>query len=418
MNVLWIVNTLPPHIASCFGIESKHAISWVDAMAKRLEISSDLSLGIATTGNDNELHHKLIGSINYYILPKSDVSSDCFDLVLNDFNPDVIHCYGTEERISQNLIDKYKTDIPIIISLQGIITEYVKHYYAGMSEKYIRRNYTIRDILLRDGIFSGRKKFERQIPLEQRMLNSVRYVEGRSDWDRVMSKDINPNLKYYYCPRMIREEFYNHQWNYDSCEKYSILVHQGTYPIKGVHFMIDALARLVKTYPNIKLYIAGNSNIIRDTWKKKLTTPGYAKIIADKISKYNLKNNIIFTGYLNAEAMAEKLSCVNVCVIPSAIENAPNALAEAMVVGTPCVASYVGGNPDMLNEGECGLLYRFDEPAMLADRISVLFDHPDIAKQKSNHARRVALGRHNPDKLVSMLKEIYKEVIIDFKRDN
>ena len=393
MNVLWIVNTLPPNIAECFGIKSKHAISWVDAMGKRLECSPDVSLGIATLGNDNNLHHKLIGRIDYYILPKSDSACVCYDAVLKEFKPDIIHCYGTEERISQKLIDKYSTDIPIIISLQGIITEYVKHYYAGMSEKYIRQNYTIRDILLRDGIFSGKKKFEKQIPLEQHMLKSVRYVEGRSDWDRVMSKDINSNLKYYYCPRMIREEFYNHQWNSDSYEKHSILVHQGTYPIKGLHIMIDALSRIKKEYPDVKLYIAGNSNVVRNSLKKKFTTPGYAKIVSDKISSYNLNENIVFTGYLNADSMSAKLSSVNVCVIPSSIENAPNALAEAMLVGTPCVASFVGGNADMLNYGECGFLYCFDEPAMLADKITYLFEHPNIAKEKSGRAREVALER-------------------------
>ena len=99
MNVLWIVNTLPPNIAECFGIKSKHAISWVDAMGKRLECSPDVSLGIATLGNDNNLHHKLIGRIDYYILPKSDSACVCYDAVLKEFKPDIIHCYGTEERI-------------------------------------------------------------------------------------------------------------------------------------------------------------------------------------------------------------------------------------------------------------------------------------------------------------------------------
>ena len=138
------------------------------------------------------------------------------------------------------------------------------------------------------------------------------------------------------------------------------------------------------------------------------------KYIKYLIKKYNLIENIVFTGYLNATEMAKKLALVQVCVVPSVIENAPNSLAEAMLVGTPCIASYVGGNSEMLDGGLGGYLYRYNESAMLADRISSVFENPVEVRNKSNYAKELAWKRHDPLKLENTIMNIYHEVITDF----
>lgn len=412
MKILWTVNTVPPGVALSLGVRSTHAISWVESMGEKIKHLHRLA--IAAPGTDRELHKVEHQGITYYILPADCEKTDYWGRVLDDFQPDIIHTYGTEKRHNVLLIEKYGAQIPIVISLQGIITAYQKYYHAGMTMKEILFNYTIGNFLLGNGIIRGRRNFARQAVYEQRMLRGVRYVEGRSDWDRAVSLDINPELKYYHCPRMIRSPFFEYRWAGERCEPHSILVHQADYPIKGLHIMLDALAKLRRKYPDVKLYIAGRNNFQRKTWKKKLAKSGYVQFIEKKIRQYDLWAHIEFTGMLDANAMAEKLSRIHVCVIPSSIENAPNALAEAMVVGTPSVASYVGGNADMLNQGECGWLYRYDEPAMLADRISHIFDHPEAAQQKADRALQVARHRHDPDCLPQRLTDIYCRIIQDF----
>ena len=412
MKILWTANTLSPKVAEAVGIRSTHAISWVESMGMKLKQNHQLA--IAAPGTGKMLKKLDYEGITYYVLPEDCAKNDYWKEILADFQPEIIHSYGTEKRHNVMLIEKYGRQVPIVISLQGIITAYQKYYFAGLPLKDILLNYTIGNFLLKNGIISGRRNFRKQMKYEQQMLRGVRYVEGRSDWDRAISLDINPELKYYYCPRMIRPAFFDHTWTQERCEPHSILVHQAEYPIKGLHIMLDALAKVRKQYPDVKLYIAGENKTIRPTLKKKLGKSGYTQIIEKKLTALGLWDCVEFTGRLSAEQMAEKLSEVNVCVIPSAIENAPNALAEAMITGTPCIASYVGGNADMLEQGQCGWLYRYDEPELLADRICHVFSDPLDCHEKTQKAQLTAKKRHDPEILIQTLQQIYTDIICDF----
>ena len=418
MRILWTVNTMPPEFSKELGMRSTHAISWIDAMSKRIKLVQDVQLAIVASGGrqSGSVLCRNIDGITYYVLPTDWNKKDYWAEIISEFQPDVIHAYGTEGRHNLSLIENYGKKIPIIISLQGIVSGYLRYYYAGMSQGDILKSMTIGDLLLKRTIWSGRSGFKKQIPIERRMIQGVSYVEGRSTWDRVFSRSINKEVVYYECPRMIRAPFFDHQWNYDQCEPQTILVHQGNYPIKGLHMMLDALALIKEEYPRVKMYIAGNIRFQPKTLKQRLLFSGYTKHLRKKIHTLGLENNIECTGYLNADEMAAKLASVNVCVIPSAIENAPNSLAEAMIVGTPCVASYAGGSAEMLNQGECGMLYRYEEPEMLAECIRNYFGNEVIAQEKSENAQKVARTRHHPVQLVERLMGIYTDVVNDFHR--
>ena len=414
MRILWSVNTLSPSIASKLNIKSAHSISWVEAMSARLKERDDVTMAIASPGNGDELQISSLDGISYYILPNNKELNASWQTIISDFKPDIIHIYGTERQHNVSLIECVNKKIPVVVSLQGIIAEYEKHYYGGISRSKILKYYTLGDILLRQGIFSGKKKFSRQKSLEAKILKNVSYVEGRSDWDRVMSEQINPNRKYYSCPRMIRFPFFESSWEEANVEPYTLFVHQGGYPIKGLHFVMEALCILKKKYPKVKLYISGANFMQKLTFKRRLTETGYMKYIKDLIKRYDLSENIVFTGYLNASEMAQKLSKVQVCVIPSVIENAPNSLAEAMIVGTPCVASYVGGNAEMLDGEQGGYLYRYNESAMLADRVAHVFENREEVKVKSDYAKNFAWKRHDPITLEKTIMNIYHDVVEDF----
>lgn len=413
MKVLWSINTLSKRVSEKANntVISRHSISWVDAMARELKSVESVELTMAVPGDKGvkTLERFVVDGIIYYVLPCDYKRHDYWREIIDQIQPDIIHAYGTEGRHNVMLIKNHANAIPIIISLQGILSEYVKYFYAGLSRWEIIRNATIGDIIHKTGIFIGKLSFYKRSYYEKYMLSHVPYVEGRSDWDYVYSQKINPSLKYFYCPRMIRQEFFGYKWKYESCERYSLFVHQGNYPIKGFHFMLEALNYIKNDYPNVKLYVSGS-----DIYTDKYFSSGYIRLIKRKIEKYHLRDLICFTGYLDADSLAQYLSRVHVCVIPSAIENAPNALAEAMLVGTPCIASFVGGNADMLNYGEAGLLYCYDEPEMLADRIRRYFKDADLCRAKAGMGLEVASIRHEPEKLVQRILDIYQCAVHDF----
>ena len=91
---------------------------------------------------------------------------------------------------------------------------------------------------------------------------------------------------------------------------------------------------------------------------------------------------------------------------PSAIENSPNSLGEAQLLGVPCIAAYVGGVPDMMRGCEDNM-YRFEEAEMLAEKICETFS------QKSNVAiinREIPLQRHNSKLNAEQMYRIYTSI--------
>ena len=89
------------------------------------------------------------------------------------------------------------------------------------------------------------------------------------------------------------------------------------------------------------------------------------------------------------------------------MENGSNSLCEAQLVGTPCVASYVGGVPDMLRDKEEGFLYQHDAPYMLAYYVCEIFGNDELALKFSKNAKEHALKTHDRDENTRRLLEIY-----------
>ena len=143
----------------------------------------------------------------------------------------------------------------------------------------------------------------------------------------------------------------------------------------------------------------------------KLKLSGYGKLLKTMIKEYSLKQCVFFTGGLNADQMAHHYKTANVFICPSSIENSPNSLGEAQLVGTPSVASFVGGNPDFVTHEESGLLYRFEEYEMLAYYISRIFEDDNLAIKLSKGGRNIALNRHNRKMNTETLISIYNKVL-------
>ena len=411
MRILWSVNNLMPEAAEALGYNKGHAISWVDAMSKRLCLRSDIQLAIASPVEGNDIKFIELGGISYFVFPRKDCEkNDYWTSIIEKFSPDVIHAYGTEGKHNYLLLKNHQ-NIPIVVSLQGILSEYQHHYYAGIDFTTMLRFTTLKDLIVPTGFFSGRRSFEKRAIYEKKILSLAKNVEGRSTWDRVSALNINPDLKYFYCPRLIRSPFYDAKWSVESMERHSILVHQAHYPIKGLHYVFEAINKIKDRYPDIKLYLAGKDTMHPTQLSRKLLPSGYVQYLRYLIKKFDIEDRIIYTGFLTASDLARKLTEVNAVIIPSSIENAPNSLAEGELVGTPTIASFVGGNMDMLEHGKDGFLYCYNESNMLADYITKIFESDDLALCFSQHARETARKRHNPAILEETILNIYKTLI-------
>ena len=138
---------------------------------------------------------------------------------------------------------------------------------------------------------------------------------------------------------------------------------------------------------------------------------GYGTYLKKLIIDLGVEDHIEFTGPMKADQVAEKLSSVHAYVLTSAIENSPNSFGEAMMIGTPCVASYVGGVPDMAQDGKEALFYRNDDPQLLAYRIKQIFDDDDLALSLSENGKKRARITHNGEENAKDLMFAYKKIL-------
>ena len=109
--------------------------------------------------------------------------------------------------------------------------------------------------------------------------------------------------------------------------------------------------------------------------------------------------------------MVEQYLKANVFVLPSSIENSPNSLGEAMILGMPCVASCVGGVQDMIIDKKDGFLYPFDEYYMLAHYVCEIFSNQDMAVALGENARKSAHKRFEPRTVVRTTLDVYRHII-------
>ena len=109
--------------------------------------------------------------------------------------------------------------------------------------------------------------------------------------------------------------------------------------------------------------------------------------------------------------MIKKYQKAHVFICPSSIENSPNSLGEAQLIGTPTIGSYVGGIPNMIQHHQTGLLYRFEEYEMLAKYICDIFENSTLALHLSQNAITAAEARHNVHDISKKMFNIYNEII-------
>ena len=405
MRVLWITNG--PIALHCqqLGIDSFQSGGWMDAAFESIKAFPELQMGLASVHNcSGFLKHEADG-VKMYTVP-NDLKGGIYQYqkknnlrlwarIAEDFQPDVIHIWGTEMAHSLCAI-MAMPETPTVVYLQGLMAQICNHGYSGIDFITKLRYTSLRDIVENKGVHANSPFERKRMVIEEEVIKKAGNVILENDWAALNCKVINPQCRVFRSFLPINNYFANFDWDYDSCPPHSIFTVAGGYPIKGHHILFKALAFVKKTYPDVKLYIPGYNPLHDDTGMRRLFPHGYTKYTRQLIIKYNLSENIVFLGKLSLKEMAEWMSKSAVFVMPSAIENHSSTLIEAMMVGAPCVSSYVGGVSDYLKNDENGFLYRYDEPETLAGLIMSLFGDRKLSERLGMKAktetRRVRLS--------------------------
>lgn len=325
--------------------------------------------------------------------------------VVEDVKPDLIHIHGTEERFG--LIQELVKDIPIVFSIQGIVSPYKEKYFSGFSKDFIKRQEGLFEKLRGLSELKFYKDFEIRVQREKKYLQKARYIIGRTFWDETVTGLFNSQRLYFVGDEILRKEFYDAGWKKENWSSPLVLVSTiSPGPYKGIETLLKTASILKHNsrFPFVWKVI-GLSN--SDKWVK----------MAVKLTGISPDScNVELCGRMTSERMAPLMQQCDIYSHVSHIENSPNSVCEAMLLGMPVIATYVGGTPSMLDNQKEGMLVQDGDPYSLASTINWLHGHFSEARVMGNNARTRALLRHDPKRIGDELVNTYSYIIYDFKQ--
>ena len=133
--------------------------------------------------------------------------------------------------------------------------------------------------------------------------------------------------------------------------------------------------------------------------------------IAARSIRKPISKNIKFLGSLDEQTLVQGLLTTHIYVATSHIENSPNSLCEAQILGVPCIATHAGGTNSLLEDDKDGILIQDGDPYAMAGAIMELKDNYEKATLFGKNSRKRALSRHDPEKITTDLLNIYKSIL-------
>lgn len=423
MKVIWLTNVATQMVDSIIN-ENKRSFfggGWLDGLSDRLLMDKSFKLVLCYPlytqreniegGKDNFKFYGFAADGKKLRKGTAGIETfeNYFEMILRKEHPDIVHIHGTEFeycysmcRVAERLgmLDR------VVISIQGLVGVYANHLFAGMTAADVRKC-TLKEFLTQNSVYDTYKAYVRRGEFEEKSLKMVKHVMGRTSWDKACVDLVNPKCQYHFSNETLRDPFYEETWDYDTCESHTIFASQALLPLKGLHILLKAASLIKDEYKDLRIKVAGQ-NIILGNW---INGSSYGLYIKKLIKKYGLDGRVEFLGPQNALQMRNQMLKCNVFVSPSTIENSPNSVGEAMLLGTPCISSDVGGVNDMLRRDEEGFVYPYDEYYMLAYYIKYVFDCKEQIASVTKKAQEHARITHDPMINSSGVMTIYKEII-------
>lgn len=428
MKVLWLINAPIPALCERAGLPVQVKEGWIEGLYNSLmalvrEEKKDFELAMAFPqfSRSETIEGELDGNSFYGFYKEEDKPykynkrlEERLKYIIEKADPDVVHIAGTEYEHAAAMVRVFNKPEKTVVSIQGLTSVYARHYMADLPIK-IRYGFTFRDLVKLDNLYFDRKKYYKRGAMEKETIRGAGHIIGRTDWDNICTRLINPEARYHYCSEILRKAFYDgSRWNMDECDSHTIFVSQGYYPIKGLHYMLEALSDIRKFYPDVRLRVAGGVSLNNAGLKNRLKQKNYQRYLAELIEKYSLAGCVEFLPPLKADEMKKMYLKSNVFVSPSSIENSPNSLGEAMMLGVPCVSSLVGGVGNMLINGAEGFTYQHDAPYMLAYYVMEIFRLQKENRQQladmTDMAHSHAMSLFDSEKNAANMLEIYSGI--------
>jgi glycosyltransferase involved in cell wall biosynthesis len=410
VKVLWFTNIPMPEAAAHLGLPKMLGGHWMWALLSELKERRELELGVVTVHPGVKTCRLSASGIEYYVIGQPRFQSffacspehirSCVDIV-NSFCPDVIHVHGSE-RFYGLIGARSLVQPPVLISIQGILRPYDTEFFGALGLRDLWRAEKLKEVLTYRGLMWSYQKQRSGVVQEAEILGGATAVAGRTKWDEAWAQVLAPQARYFHIDEVLRPAFCESDWQPELCEEHSIIFTNTGAPRRGTEILLSALRILKPDFPKARLRLAGSSG------RRFGRLSGYDRFVHDRIADLGLGDSVEWLGQLDSDAMAKALTRSHIFAICSSVENSPNSLCEAMSMGVPCVASYAGGIPSLMEDERTGLLFPKGDAAMLAANIRRLFNDRNLCVRLGTAAKLAARTRHAPERVVGQTMNAYR----------
>lgn len=403
MRVLWFSNT--PAAGDEF-VSNNGSGGWLKSLDKAIQDKVDLHVVFHDKGYPSEFK---VGNTMYYCVASSSLRQHFIDKirmlmgkkhseidrcleVISKVKPDIIHIHGTEA-IWIQIVERV-SGIPIVLSVQAIVTVMINKYYSGIQKGDL-------------SFFSPYKKvykFYNKRAVDERIyVKNVNYLLGRTDWDRRVYSVLAPNAQYFVCNEVLRDGFYSSYWQ-EPIINDKLIIHTttGTLLFKGLETVCKSIDLLNGVGINVEWRIAG---VDADS--------EYLKVIKRKLRTDFPRRGLVLLGALNEKELINRMLEAHIYVSPSHQDNSPNALCEATMLGMPCICTCAGGSSTIVKDGVTGIVIQDGDPWAMAGAVLELSRDRERANRFAVQARREALSRHNKKEIINNLVSIYNTILVN-----
>jgi glycosyltransferase involved in cell wall biosynthesis len=417
MRILWFTNS-PSLGASKLGYKTIGS-SWIESLESNLGKQQDIEIGIAFLWRGENAGKYKINKTTYYPIQgkpsmgkinrffsrwrhkiTTEENIENYLKVIRDFSPDIIHIFGTENDYGMLLS---RINIPCIVYIQGSLILCNYKWYNGFTKKEVLRFSEKLKYLKGYGLIHSYFVFKKAAERERNIFKNSKYLIGRTDWDKRLSLVLSPDAKYFHCDEVMRPQFYSNKWvqpNFGNEKIIISVIRNSIY--KGLETVFEAQKILWEQFPEQKIRwrvagITANDEIV---W-----------LLEKKFKKQLNEIGLQLLGPLHEDELIIEMLKADIFVHPSHIENSPNSLCEAMLLGMPVIATAVGGVLSMLNDKQEGILIQDGDPYSMAGAVLELIANRNYAKKLGLNARSKAMEKHDPDKIANQLMTAYFSVL-------
>ncbi|MGB9201636.1 glycosyltransferase family 4 protein [Methanobacterium sp.] len=169
-------------------------------------------------------------------------------------------------------------------------------------------------------------------------------------------------------------------------------------PYKGPDILLKAFKVIKKEFPDVKLIFAGRGQMLVE--------------LRDMAKKFDIEDDVIFLGFVEEEDKALYYKSADIFSLPSTnmAESFGIVNLEAMASGVPLVGSNLGGIPDIIHEGENGLLAKPCDYQSLANSLLKLLKDDDLRLKMGNNGKRM-VADYSWDKIARTTEDLYRDIL-------